>query len=92
MWDNDSSSGGQTRLSKYFLLTQDERVNPVSSPVIMGKLGPPLLAGEPALCGQDLSPVVFSFTHDALPDIDFTGENNQLNISHIGHRSLHLCM
>lgn len=42
------------------------------SPVIMRKLGPPLLAGEPAPRGEDFPSVVLSFTHDALPNVDFT--------------------
>lgn len=41
------------------------------SPVIVRKLGPPLLAGESASRGEDFPSVVFSFTHDALSDIDF---------------------
>lgn len=42
------------------------------SPVIVRKLGPPLLAGESASRGEDFPSVVFSFTHDALSDIHFT--------------------
>lgn len=45
-----------------------------ASPVIMRKLGPPLLAGEPTPCGEHFAPVVLSFTHDALPNVDFTRE------------------
>lgn len=40
------------------------------SPVIMRKLGPPLLAGQSTSCGEHLSSVVLSFTHNALSDID----------------------
>lgn len=70
-----SSSGGQTKVSNHFLLKQDVKVNlPGASPVIMRKLGPPLLAGEPAPRGEDFPPVVLSFTHDALPNVDFTRE------------------
>lgn len=65
-------------LSKYFLMTLYERLKPRKrflggsiSPVIMRKLGPPLLAGEPTFCGEDFPSVVFSFTHNALSDVDF---------------------
>lgn len=63
--------------SKY-LITLYERLKPLkgfikgsASPVVMRKLGPPLLAGQPAFCGEDFPSIVFSFTHDALSDIDF---------------------
>lgn len=53
----------------------------------MGKLGPPLLAGEPAPRGGNLPPVVFPFTHDALSDVDCTLKTAQVTswpgVSHL---------
>lgn len=40
------------------------------SPVIMRKLWPPLLAGESTFCSENLPPVVYPFTYNALPYID----------------------
>lgn len=50
-----------------------------SSPVIVGKLGPPLLAGQPAHRGENFAPVVFPFTHNALSDIDYTLKTTQVS-------------
>lgn len=40
--------------------------------MIVRKLGPPLLAGEAAFCGEDFPSVVFPHSHDALSNVDFT--------------------
>lgn len=67
------------------LITLHERLNPLKwltrgsfSPVVVRKLGPPLLAGEPASCGEDFPSVIFSFTHNALSDIDYIIKNKQI--------------
>lgn len=65
-------SAGHTEASTHFLLTQFKVNLAGASPVIVRKLGPPLLAGEPAPGGEHLPPVVLSFTHDALPNVDLT--------------------
>lgn len=39
-------------------------------PVIMRKLGPPLLTGESTLCGENFPSVVFPFAYNALSYID----------------------
>lgn len=70
-------AGVKSKVSKYFLITLYEGLS--VSPVIVRKLGPPLLAGESTSSGEHFPSVVFSFTHDALSDIDFTTATKQKN-------------
>lgn len=42
--------------------------------MIVGELWPPLLAGEATPCGENFASVIFPFTHNALPDVDFAVE------------------
>lgn len=56
--------------------------------MIVRKLGPPLLAGEPTSCGEDFPSVVFSFTHDALSDINFKQKKQPIKQLRIRYATL----